>query len=283
MSKDLHAEQVAYWTGEGGENWLAREARLDAMIAALGQRAMAVAAAHPGEAVLDIGCGTGPTTRGLARIVGPDGSVTGLDLSSAMTTEATRRAEAEGLANTRFVVGDASVYPFEPGAFDLMFSRFGVMFFGDPAAAFSHLRRALKPDGRLVFLCWRSFKENPWALVPFMAGVPLLPPMPRPGPDDPGPFSFGDPERVRRILDAAGFAGLRIEPVHTVVTLSGGSLDETARLAMDFGPLARAMRDATPEAREKVAEAVRTALAPHYAEGAVRLAAACWLVRATNA
>jgi SAM-dependent methyltransferase len=283
MDKDLHAEQVAYWTGEGGENWLAREARLDAMIAALGERVIAAAAAQPGEAVLDIGCGTGPTTRALARAVGPGGSVVGLDLSPAMMAEAARRVGAESLTNTRFVVGDASVYPFEPTSFDLMFSRFGVMFFGDPAAAFAHLRRALKPNGRLAFLCWRSFKENPWALVPFMAGVPLLPAMPRPGPDDPGPFSFGDPERVRRILTAAGFADLRIEPMDTVVTLPGVSLDETARLAMDFGPLARAMRDASPETREKVAEAVRTALTPHVSDGAVRLAAACWLVRAANA
>lgn len=283
MNKNLHAEQVAYWTGEGGENWLAREARLDAMIAALGERAITAAAAQSGEAVLDLGCGTGPTTRALARAVGLGGSVVGLDLSPAMMAEAARRAGAEGLTNARFAVGDASIYPFEPGSFDLMFSRFGVMFFGDPAAAFAHLRRTLKQTGRLVFLCWRSFKENPWAMVPFMAGVPLLPPMPRPGPDDPGPFSFGDPERVRRILDTAGFANLQIEPVDTVVTLSGGSLDETARLAMDFGPLARAMRDVTSATREKVAEAVRDALAPHYADGAVRLAAACWLVRAASA
>jgi SAM-dependent methyltransferase len=214
--------------------------------------------------------------------VGPAGRVTGIDLSSAMMAEAARRAAADGLANARFVAGDASTYPFDPASFDLVFSRFGVMFFGDPAAAFGHLRQALRSGGRLVFLCWRPFKDNPWALVPFMAGAPFLPPLPRPGPDDPGPFSFGDADRVRRILGAAGFAAVAIDAIDEVLPLSSGGLDEAVAQATGIGPLARALRDAPTEARAKVVEAVRAALTPHLVDSAVRLPAACWLVKAVN-
>jgi SAM-dependent methyltransferase len=278
----LHAEQVAYWSGEGGATWLEREARIDATIAVLGERALAAAAPKAGETVLDVGCGTGPTTRMLARAVVPGGSVLGVDLSSPMMAEAARRAAAEDLGNVRFVAGDASTMAFQPASFDLVFSRFGVMFFGDPVAAFAHLRRALKSGGRLAFLCWRPFKENPWALVPFMAGAPLLPPLPRPGPDDPGPFSFGDAERVRRILGAAGFSGIAIDAVDEVLPLASGGIEEAVVQATEIGPLSRAMREAPADTRARVVEAVRGALAPHLVDGAVRLPAAGWLVKAIN-
>jgi SAM-dependent methyltransferase len=199
-----------------------------------------------------------------------------------MVAEAGRRAAAEGLGNVRFAAGDASAEALPAAAFDLMFSRFGVMFFGDPAAAFAHLRPALKAGGRLAFLCWRPFKENLWAWVPFMAGAPLLPPLPRPGPDEPGPFAFGDPDRIRRILAAAGFGGVAIEPVDETIPLASGGLDDAATQAMELGPLARALADASPALREQVADAVRTALAAHLRDGTVSLPAACWLVRAVN-
>jgi SAM-dependent methyltransferase len=278
-----HAGQVAYWSGPGGDSWLQREARIDASIALLGQRALTAAAAKPHERVLDIGCGTGPTTRALARAVAPHGSVLGLDLSAPMTAEAARRVSAEGLDNVRFVVGDASTHPLPPSSFDLMFSRFGVMFFGDPPAAFAHLRHALKPAGRLCFLCWRPFKENLWAWVPFMAAAPFLPPLPRPGPDEPGPFAFGDPERVRRILSAAGFSAIAIEPVDEAIPLSdNGGLEDAVSQALLLGPLARALADAAPDIHEKAVEAVRAALAPLMTGGTIHLPAACWLVRASN-
>jgi SAM-dependent methyltransferase len=278
----LHAEQVRFWSGEGGTMWLERETRIERGIAGMGARAIAAAAPRSGESVLDIGCGTGPTTRLLARAVAPSGSVLGLDLSPPMMDEAARRAAAEGLTNVRFVAGDASSYRFEPASTDLLFSRFGVMFFGDPPAAFANLRRALKPGGRLTFLCWRPFKENGWAFVPFMAAVPLLPAIPRPQPDEPGPFAFGDSTRVRRILTEAGFAGIAIEPIDDVMALSTSGLDEAVTQATELGPLARTLRDTLPELRVKVADAVRTALAPHLTKEGVRLPAACWLVKAVN-
>ncbi|TWS96610.1 class I SAM-dependent methyltransferase [Reyranella sp. CPCC 100927] len=278
----LHADQVAFWSGEGGDIWLAREARTDAMLAGLGEQALTAAAAQSGEVVLDVGCGTGATSRMLARAVGPSGTVLGLDLSEAMMAEASRRAAADGLANVRFAAGDASAYAFAPGSTDLLFSRFGVMFFGDPVAAFTHLRRALKPRGRLTFLCWRPFKDNAWAFVPFVAAVPFLPPMPRPGPHDPGPFAFGDRDHVRRVLAGAGFADITIDPIDDQAVFRASSLDEAAALAAEVGPMTRLLRAAPEAARRQAIDAVGKALAPYMADGAVRLSTACWLVKAVN-
>jgi SAM-dependent methyltransferase len=278
----LHADQVAFWSGEGGEAWLRNEATVDAVLTGLGAHAVAVAAPRPGEVVVDIGCGTGATTLALARAVAPGGRVLGLDLSSSMAQEATRRAQLTGLAQVRFVASDAATYAFEPGAADLMFSRFGVMFFGDPVSAFAHLRGALRRDGRLVFVCWRAFKENGWAAVPFMAGAALLPPLARPGPDEPGPFSFADPARVTGILTAAGFAEITVDPLDAHATLPGGDLDEAATQIMEVGPLSRALQGVSPEVRARVHGAVREALAPHVSADGIRLPAACWVVRAVN-
>lgn len=278
----LHADQVAFWSGEGGAMWLNTEVRIEATLAGLGARALAAAAPRPGEAVIDIGCGTGPTTRALARAVAPSGRVLGLDLSATMVAEASRRAAAEGIGNIRFAAGDASIHAFEPAAADLLFSRFGVMFFGDPPAAFTHLRKALKPGGRLTFICWRPFKDNGWAFVPFMAAVPVLPPMPRPAPDDPGPFAFGDPARVTRILADAGFTDIATEPVDDTLSLSTVGLDEAVAQATEIGPLARILRDAAPDLRTRVTDAVRAALARHLTPEGIRLPAGCWVVKAVN-
>src|SRR5262249_55592431 len=146
-------------------------------------------------------CGTGGTTAALARAVGASGHVLGVDISQPLVAAA-RASRAD---NATFMVGDAATHPFEAASCDLVFSRFGVMFFGQPVTAFRNFRRALKPSGRLVFICWRTPRENPWGLVPVRAAAPFLPPLPRPGPEDPGQYSFGDRARVERILQEAGF------------------------------------------------------------------------------
>lgn len=237
---------------------------------------------RPGERIIDIGCGTGPTSLTLARAASPGGTVLGCDLSPALTDEAWRRALSAGVGNVRFAAGDASTYAFEPGAADLLFSRFGVMFFGDPVAAFRHLRGALKPGGRLVFLVWRPFKENGWAFVPFAAAGPLLPQMPRPAPDEPGPFSFGDPARPRALLTQAGFTDIAIDPLDTTMTLSPGGLDEAVEQALEIGPLSRLLKDVPEDVRARAAAAVRAALAKHLTADGIILPAACWLITARN-
>ena len=180
-----------------------------ARIADIGDIGLAAAAPRHGEHVIDIGCGTGGTTAALAHAVGIAGHVLGVDISEPLI----EAARAHRLDNATFVVGDAATHPFKAGSYDLVFSRFGVMFFADPVAAFRNIRRALKPAGRLVFIAWRTPQENPWGTVPVRAAQPFLPPQPRPGPEDPGQFSFGDRARVERILGEAGFQSLRLEPI----------------------------------------------------------------------
>src|SRR3954471_20518053 len=190
--------------------WAEIREPLELQLAPLGRHALAALAPRPGESVLDIGCGGGETALDLARAVAPGGTVVGVDLSAAVLAFA-RRA-ADGCERVRFIQADAQAFPFEPASFDAAFSRFGVMFFADPTAAFINIRRGLKPDGRLAFVCWRSLEENPLDVLPLRAASAHLPPQPAPDPDAPGPFAFADPERVRDILQGAGFAKIEITP-----------------------------------------------------------------------
>lgn len=282
-ASEWHGAQVAYWSGAGGETWLKGAERVEAAIEPLGDRAIAAATVRPGERIIDIGCGTGPTTLALAKAASPGGSVLGCDVAPILIDAAWRRALSSGVANVRFASGDASTYDFEPAAADLLFSRFGVMFFGDPAAAFRHLRGALKPRGRVVFLVWRPFKDNGWAFVPFAAAGPLLPQMPRPSPDEPGPFSFGDPDRPRAALTEAGFADIAINPVDFMMPLSRGGLEEAVEQSVELGPLRRLLLDVPQDVRARAVDAVRAALAKHLTPDGVSLPAACWLITARNA
>jgi SAM-dependent methyltransferase len=273
--QELAAEQAAYWNGPGGKMWLGAYERIQRGIAGFSEIALKAADARPGERVLDVGCGTGGTTAELARAVGDGGHVLGVDISEPLVMA----ARAQKLGNARFEAGDAASYPFEAQSFDLVFSRFGVMFFADPVAAFRNIRRAMKASGRLVFLCWRTPPENPWAAVPMRAALPFLPPMERPGPEDPGQYSFGDRARVERILGEAGFGGLAIEPVDLMLNQGKDVPDVLERIG-EFGPLARAFKDATPEQVAQAKAAIAEALKPHATPDGVKLAGACWLVRA---
>jgi ubiquinone/menaquinone biosynthesis C-methylase UbiE len=273
--EELAAEQATYWKGAGGTMWLGAYDRIQRGIAGFSEIALRAANAQPGERALDVGCGTGGTTAELARAVGAGGHVLGVDISEPLVGA----ARAQGLANATFEVGDAASWPFEARSFDLVFSRFGVMFFADPVAAFRNIRRALKPAGRLVFICWRTPPENPWAAVPMRAALPFLPPIERPGPEDPGQYSFGDRARVERILGQAGFGGLSLEPVDLMLD-QGRDIPSVMENIGDFGPLARAFKDVAPAQVARAKEAIAEALRPHATPQGVKLAGACWLVRA---
>ncbi len=274
---ELAAEQAAFWNGPGGKMWLASYERIERTVTPFGEPALAAAAAQPGERVLDIGCGTGGTTAMLARAVAPQGQVLAVDISETLVTA----ARAQNIANATFAVGDAATQPFEAASFDLVFSRFGVMFFGDPVAAFKNLRRALKPTGRLVFVCWRTPQENPWGLVPMRAAAPHLPPFERPGPEDPGQYSFGDRARVERILKEAGFGAPSLRPLDLPIRL-GKDMAETLDSIGRFGPLARLFAEAVPAQIEKAKAAVAAALKPYETGDGVALPGACWLVSANQ-
>ncbi|MEO8605506.1 MAG: class I SAM-dependent methyltransferase [bacterium] len=276
-----NAEQITYWNDQAGPKWVAVQALIDDQIRPLGHIAMERAGLVAGERVLDVGCGCGDTSLELARRVAPGGQVQGIDISAPMLERAAAQAAATGAA-AQFTRADAQTHPFEPAAYDVLFSRFGVMFFADPTAAFTNLRRALRPGGRMAFVCWQVVTDNPWMFVPFAAALQHLPAPPLPAPGAPGPFAFADADRVRGILSGAGFSDIGLEAVHMALSVGGGQdLDATVDFLLQMGPAARALRDAPdPSVVPRVAAAVRDALLPYQTPTGVRMDSASWVVTA---
>lgn len=249
---------------------------MDRQLDPLGRLAIAALAPKPGERILDVGCGSGQTSMQLAKAVAPGGRVLAIDISAPLLDVARRRAA--DVPEITFANGDAQVFPFEPSSFDALYSRFGVMFFSDPAAAFANLRRALAPAGRLAFVCWRPASENPVFTLPMAAALPHLPRPPEPSdPEAPGPFAFSRQERVREILDASGFVEVAI--TRHDLPIGGNALDAAVSLAFRMGPLGRILI-ADPTLRERVAAPVRAALAAHDGPDGVTLDARVWIVTA---
>jgi ubiquinone/menaquinone biosynthesis C-methylase UbiE len=281
----INADEVRYWNSPATAAWVTLQDRIDAVLAPLTEVTLGHAAVRPGEHALDIGCGCGATTLALAVRVGPEGRVLGIDVSEPMVARARERVEQEAVQNAAVVLADASMHPFEASAFDLAFSRFGVMFFADPVEAFTNIRRALKSDGRVVFACFRAREENPWVTVPFAAVKHLLPPLKQPGPDDPGQFSFADAERVRRILEGAGCREVRFT-AHDPVMRLGADAREAAAFSSQIGPTTRALADAPKEDKRDLRERVRESLEQEFARwqgpDGVALQGAIWIVSATT-
>jgi SAM-dependent methyltransferase len=276
-----NAEQVRYWNETAAPKWIQYQTVLDTQLEGLGRMTMDRARLTSGEHVLDVGCGCGATSRALATRVGASGSVHGVDISTPMLERAGALAREAGHANVRFTNADAQTHRFEPAGADVLFSRFGVMFFADPPAAFRNLRDALRPGGRLAFVCWRPLAENPWLLVPLGAAAQHMQLPPPPAPGAPGPFAFADPERVRGILDQAGFTRIKLDPVNDTLTVGGGGLDEAVHFLLEgVGPTSAALREADPAVRPRVFAAVKEALAPFVTREGVRMPAAAWIVTA---
>jgi len=256
-----NAEQIRYWNEIAGPQWAAVDSALSAQLRPLGLRVLERLDVRPGERVLDIGCGGGETTAEIARRVGPSGRVVGVDISEPLAARA-RRA-SQDLAHVEIRVADAQIAPFEADAFDALYSRFGIMFFADPEAAFANLRQALRPGGRMAFICWRAFAENPWQTLPAMAAAKHLQ-LKRPAPNAPGPFAFADADRVREILERGGFVQVNHEAVDESLYVAGGeSLDGAVSLLLRVGPVSAALREANagPELVDAVRASVREAIA----------------------
>ena len=284
MTPDNSA-QIAEWNGPLGDRWATQQAEMDALTAPYGQDALNAAAARPGERAIDVGCGCGDTSLALARAVGPAGAVFGVDISRNMLEVARRRAADAGLSHLAFTEADASSASL-PQDLDLIFSRFGVMFFAEPVAAFAHMRGALKPDaqkagGRLAFVCWRAARDNPWAFVPVAAARQATGIQPaNPDPHAPGPFAFADDARLRGILTGAGFADVAITPFEHLMPM-GANPRAAAEYATRSGPVARVVRDAGPENLPKIIEAVEKSLVPLASkDGSVALPGRTWVVTA---
>jgi len=278
-------DQVGDWNGQRGERWVANQARLDTLVAVFGQAAIEAAAPATGERALDIGCGAGASSLALAARVGAGGQVLGVDISEPLIERA--RALARHDMPALFQVADASSAELPEGAFDILFSRFGVMFFDDPTAAFAHMRRALRPGGRVAFVCWRGAAENDWMRLPVGALKGILPPSALRDPEAPGPFSFGDRVRMARILTAAGFTDIAIMPFDASVPFGEGetrdaAIDDAVKMTLEVGPLSRVLADQPDDIRAPASAAVRAAFASLPGERSVMINGAAWIVMARN-
>lgn len=270
--------QVDDWNGASGERWAAEQERTDRLIRAFGEAALAAAQAAPGDAVLDVGCGCGDTSLALAHAAGSTGRVHGIDISAPMLAVARRRAV--GLANLTFTEADAATADL-PGAFDVLYSRFGVMFFADPVGAFRNLHKAMRPGGRLAFVCWQAPADNPWAAIPALTARRIAGDGPRPDPHAPGPFAFADRDRVSGILSSAGFHHIGFTSFTSPMYL-GSSPRSAAEGAVRIGPASRVAREAGPEKLPAILDAIEAALAPHKAaDDSVSLPGNTWVVTAT--
>ena len=274
-----NAAQAEYWEGRAA-SWVAIEEFTSLVTSPFGRRAMDRLGLEPGSRVLDVGCGTGSTTVELARRVAPGGTVVGLDISPTMLDAA--RATAEGVDGIELVVGDAQTDDLGAGSFDGVFSQFGVMFFADPVAAFTNLRRSLRDGGRVAFSCWQEVAANEWMIVPGMAVVGVTGELPQmPGPGEPGPFSLADPALIERILGDAGFRSIEVARVSDVVEVGADRLDFVVEASTRVGAV-RAVFDANddPAWHQQLREAVRRALEERVADGRLRLASAANVVSA---
>ena len=275
-----NSEQMDYWNANAGKIWAQFHEQLDRQLSPLGSEALRALAPRTGERIVDIGCGCGQSSLDLARRVGPRGSVVGIDISSPMLEIARQRDLPPPTVRPAFLQLDAQSEDLGQSVFDAAFSRFGMMFFSEPVIAFANIRAALKPGGRLGFVCWRALNENPWMTIPLDAALHFLPPLSPPDPVAPGPFALADAERIRSILGRAGFESISIRPFDA--RIGEADLEAALQLSLKVGPLGAALRG-HPECADRAAGAVREALSQFITPNGVLMAAAVWIVLARNA
>jgi SAM-dependent methyltransferase len=271
-------EQAEFWS-ELAPTWLELEDQLEQVGGPPGKLAMDRLGLLPGQRVVDLGCGLGRTTLALAARVRPGGEVVGVDISAEMLARGRDRAAQLGVGNVEFVHADAQVHDFGQARFDAAYSRFGVMFFSDPVAAFANIRRALRPGGALSLVCWQAVFDNDWMLIPGAAVAEVtgtLPPMP--GPEEPGPFSLADPARVRAVLGAAGFGSIVITPHADYVVISENQIPAAALASVRAGGVRQALREADDQTRQRALTAIETALRARLHDGEVRLSRGVLLI-----
>jgi SAM-dependent methyltransferase len=271
-----NSAQIDSWNGASGQKWARDADQLDGMLAPFADAVLAAATPAEGQRAIDIGCGAGALSLAAAKL---GSKVTGVDVSVPLVELARQRAAEEAL-DVQFNVADASAWrPAEPA--QLLISRFGVMFFADPVAAFANLRAAMVPGGRLVFACWRTFAENDWAALPVRIALPFLKEAPAPAkPGTPGPFAFSDRDFVSNVLASSGWSNVTHTPWDGEIGLPGNKAEDTAKFMMDIGPLSRALADqgVDPDTvKQALVDKVRSLAAPN---GETRLKAAAWIVEA---
>lgn len=278
MGREIaNAEQAKAWDGEEGLRWAEHAERYESAAPRHLERMFHATAIAPTDAVLDVGCGTGGTTRDAARRA-PEGSALGIDLSGPMLRRAREQSRAEGLANVTFVHADAQVHPFDESTCDLAISSFGGMFFDDPVAAYTNIGRALRPNGRLALLVWRELPRNEW-VSEIRAALALGRDLPVPPPDAPTPFSFADPDRVRRILGDAGYTEIAFESVEEPLTV-GADADDAYAFMRTMGIVEGLLHDVDGAGRARGLTQLRASVDAHAGADGVQYGTSAWLVTA---
>lgn len=283
MTGSPNEEQATYWNGARGQSWVQRAEQFDAQLEVYRDRAIEAADLRPGDVVLDIGCGAGATTLRAGDLVGADGRCIGLDISEPMIALARTRAATNGAANVEFVVGDAQTMTPPSVAATAVISRFGVMFFDDPTAAFTNIATMATPGARLSFVCWAPIEDNVWMLGPAIAVADLVAPPPPVPAGAPGPFAFADTERVRAILESTGWGDVAVEDIDDRIYIGGpGTVAEAVAFAMTSGPMSTSLATLEPVVAEQVRDRLLEALAPHHDGTGVLFDAKARLVRAVR-
>lgn len=279
--KQINADQIEFWNSAAGEQWVKGQENMDKTLAGFGQLAITALAPKPGEAIIDVGCGCGATSLALMQTMGK-GEVLGVDISSSMLARAEERRVELGLNSVKFEKADAAVYAFEANSLDGVFSRFGVMFFDDPVAAFANIRSGLKPGGRLSFVCWRPIADNQWTLVPMMAAFEHIERPNAPPAGAPGPFAFGDQDRTRKLLEDAGFGEVSIEAKNLPMAFSIAPDKPLGLQFAEMGPVGRLLMTAPDDKKADIIASMTTALEPFVQNDKAVLDGAVWLVTAIN-
>jgi SAM-dependent methyltransferase len=278
VAASANIEQAEFWS-ELAPTWLELEDQLEEVGGPPGKLAMDRLGLLPGQRAVDLGCGLGRTTLALAARVGPGGKVVGVDISAEMLARGRDRAARLGAENVEFVHADAQVHDFGQARFDAAYSRFGVMFFSDPVAAFANIRGALRPGGALSFVCWQGVVDNDWMLIPRTAVAEVigtLPPMP--SPDEPGSLSLADPARVRTVLGAAGFRSIVVTPHADYVVIREDRIPGAALASIRTGRVSQALREADDQTRQQALTAIETALRARLHNGEVHLSRGVLLI-----
>jgi ubiquinone/menaquinone biosynthesis C-methylase UbiE len=278
---DENSDVQKYWNEEGGNKWAENIDIVESMIEPLSDVLIEKIAANFGEHVLDVGSGGGVTSMKLAEQVGSTGSVLGVDVSEPILSIARNRGK--DIANLQFQQSDATTAVLDENRFDIITSRFGVMFFDDPVLAFSNLHAALKTSGRLIFMCWRSLEENPWIAEPAKAAFEVVPPpadAEKPEPTDPGPFSLADKDHLKMVLSSAGFNNIELQMVDMNIPM--GNLNDAVSFLMKMGPAAEAIKEASGKDKNAIAEAMTKVLAKYDTAAGIKTPSATWIVRASK-
>lgn len=272
-----NVEQAAAWNGEEGKRWTEHAARYERSSWRTWQRFLDADLVAASDTVLDIGCGTGKSTRDLAGVAAL-GTVVGVDLSGPMLAYARERSAAEGLSNVTYVQADAQVHSFDEAAFDLAMSSFGAMFFADPVAAFTNIGRGVRPGGRLALLGWRELARNEW-LVALRGALAVGRQLPVPPPDAPTPFSLADPDRVRGILSAAGFDDVGFVPIDEPIEF-GSDADDAYAFMRTMGIVAGLTHELDDADRARALDELRRTVAEHDTGDGVLFGTSAWLITA---